>query len=119
MATSSAIHSRCDQVQLGVLDVIHDGNHGVEVRSVGKLSPSGVGLRVNFEVRIGHLTKYSQSMKKPLALTASAGGGRHSMFHRRLKSCGEIKYSYLSFASDVLNSNNSHLRVPCGDGLIA
>ena len=114
MATSSEIQSRCDQAQLGVLDVIHDGIHDVGVPSEGRLAPSGVGLRVNCEVRVVQLLK---CVKKPLALFARAGGV-HSMFLGRRKSCEEI--SHFNFASDVLLSNyfisdKSHLRIPCGD----
>ena len=62
MATSSEIQSRCDQAQLGALDVIHDGIHDVGVPSEGILAPSGVGLRVNYEVRVVHLSKYVNNL---------------------------------------------------------
>ena len=55
MATSSEIQSRCDQAQLGVLDVIHDGIHDVGVPPEGRLAPSGVGLRGNCEFRVVQL----------------------------------------------------------------
>ena len=57
MATSSEIQSRCDQAQLGVLDVIHDGIHDVGVPPEGRLASSGVGLRGNCEVRVVQLLK--------------------------------------------------------------
>ena len=116
MATSSEIQSRCDQAQLGVLDVIHDGIHDVGVPPEGRLAPSGVGLRVNCEVRVAQLLK---CVKKPLALFARAGGV-HSMILGRRKSCEEI--SHFNFASDVLLSSyfisdKCHLCIPCGGGL--